>query len=120
MFRKCRPQPSVPATVRIIDDLVSLAGNNIALLHQGEAIRSSFGVSIFNLLYKPSHTHFEKFIQVAGRDGEKFQALGKRILRIVRFYGPATVESQPGGFRVDVLGRIAEREASHDSTERSI
>ncbi len=101
--------------ILVVDELVSLAGNHIALLDQGEAVRPGFGVSVFDLLHQSGHAHFEEFIQVAGGDGKKFQALEQRVLLILRFFEDAAIEGQPGGFPVDVIGRIVEREACHIS-----
>ena len=106
ILRKRGAQLVVPTAILVIHKLVRLAGDHIALFHQGQTIRPRFGVAIFNLLHQSSHAHFEELIQVAGRDGKKFQPLEQRVGFILRFFEHAAVESQPGGFPVDVVGRI--------------
>ena len=70
-----RTQIFVPALVLVVDELVSLSRNNVALLDQGEAVRPGFGVAVFDLLYQSGHADLEEFIEVAGGDGKKFQTL---------------------------------------------
>ena len=115
MLGKRRPQLVVPAAILVVHKLVGLAGDHIALLHQRQTIGSRFGVAIFNLLHQAGHAHFEELIQVAGRDGKKFQPLEQRVASILRFFEDAAVERQPGGFPVDVVGRIVQCKASHGS-----
>ena len=115
-----RPQLIVPAAILVIHKLMSFAGNDVPLFDQGQAVWSGFGVSVFNLLHQSGHAHFEKFVQIAGRDGKKFQTLQQRIFLILRLFEDTAVEGQPGGFPVDVVGRVVEREASHDSRKRTI
>ena len=72
---------------------------SVALFHQGQAVRPGFGVAVFNLLHQPGHPHFEKFIEIAGADGEKFQPLEQRIAFILRLFQHAPVELQPRKLR---------------------
>ncbi len=118
VVRKRRPQLFVPAAVLVVHELVGLAGDHVALLDQGETVRSGFGVPIFDLLHQSGHAHFKKFIQIAGGDGKKFQPLEQRILLVLRFFEDTAVEGQPGGFPIDVISRIVQREASHIQQRR--
>ena len=47
-----------------------------------------------------------------------FSRSSSGLLLILRFFEDAAVEGQPGGFPVDVVGRIVQREASHKPMER--
>ena len=47
---------------------MSVAGDNVALFHQREAVGSGLGVSIFNLLDQSGYAYFEKFVEIAGGD----------------------------------------------------
>src|ERR1700730_18039052 len=86
MFSKRGPELVIPAAILVIHELVRLAGKDIALLDEGKAIRSCFGVSIFNLLYQSSHAYLKKLIQIAGRDRKKLQPLEERVRFILRLF----------------------------------
>ena len=111
MGGECRTQVFIPALVLVVYEGVSLAGNHIALLDQGEAIGARFRVTIFDLLYQPGHANFEKLVEIAGRDGKKLQPLKQRVFVVLSFFEDAAIEGKPGGFSIDVIGRIIEREA---------
>ncbi len=89
-----RPQFFVPALVLVVYERVGFAGNDLALLDQGEPVWSGL-----------------KLIQVAGRDGKKFQPLQQRVFLVLRFFKDAAIKREPGGFSIDVVGRVIEREA---------
>jgi hypothetical protein len=117
MTGKLGAQLVVPAVVLVVYKLVGIAGDDVALFHQRKTVGSGLGVSIFDLLDQSGHAYFEKFIQIAGGYGKEFQAFEQRILLVLRFFEDTPVEGQPGSFPVDVIGRIVEREASHDLAE---
>ena len=54
-----------------------------------------------DLLDQARDTHHEKFVQIAGRDGQEPQALKQRMGRIAGFFQHPAVEFQPGKFAID-------------------
>src|SRR5437868_5444061 len=95
LLRKLRAELLIPALILLSYELVNFVGNRIAFLNQGESIRASFGVAIFNLLLEASYSHFEKLVQIAGADREKLQALEQRIALVLRLFKHTAVELQP-------------------------
>src|SRR6185437_3150983 len=75
LFGEGREQFAVPALVLLFDKFVRLAGDQLALLLGSKSIRASINKSFFNSLQQASHADFKKFVQVAGRNGEKFDTL---------------------------------------------
>ncbi len=45
--------------------------------------------------------HHEKFVEVAGGDGEEAQAFQQRMVRVLGFFENAPVEMQPGELAID-------------------
>ena len=104
----------VPAKVLILHELMGFAGKLVALLEQREAIGPGLAVAILDLLHQPRDSHFEKFVQVAGADGQKLQAFEQRNAFVLRFFQDTAVEGQPGNLAVDVVVRVVERKAGHN------
>ena len=57
-------------------------------------------MAVFNLLQQASHANLEKFIEVAGGNGQKFHPLQKRIAGVFRFFQYAPIEFQPRFFAI--------------------
>ena len=51
---------------------------------------------MFGLLHETRQTYFDKFVKIAGGDGEKFYAFKERIIRVASFFEDAFVKLQPG------------------------
>jgi hypothetical protein len=82
----------VPAPILVVHKCVSQLGDHIALFDQSETVRSGLGVAIFDLLHKSGYADFKKFVHVAGRNREKFQALQQRILLVLSFFENTAIE----------------------------
>src|SRR5580658_347370 len=93
---------------------MGLARNDVALLQKRESIRPRFCIPVFDLLHQAGYAHFEKFVEIAGTNGEEFKSLQYRITLVLRFFEHTPVESQPRGFAIDVISRIIERGANHN------
>src|SRR5207248_5478134 len=108
-----RAQLLIPAAVLIVNKLVGLARDQVALFDEGEAIGTRFGITIFDLLDKAGDSNLKKFVLVTGGDGKKLQALEQRVAFILGLLQHTTIEGQPGCFAIKVVSRIVERGASH-------
>ncbi len=54
--------------------------------------------------HQAGHPHHVEFIEVGSGDGQKAQALEKRMAAVLRFFDDAAIEGQPGQFAVDETG----------------
>jgi hypothetical protein len=88
---------------------MSSAGKDVSFFDEGEAI----GSGVVNLLDHGGNADFEELVEVAGRDGEKLEALEKRVAAVLGLFEHAAVELQPGRVAVEVILRIIERRACH-------
>ncbi len=57
-----RAQLLIPAAVLIVNKLVGLARDQVALFDEGEAIGTGFGITIFDLLDKAGDSNLKKFV----------------------------------------------------------
>jgi hypothetical protein len=113
MFRQPWPQVAVPAVVLIVDEVVRLPIDLVPLLHQSQAIGGAFVVPVFDLLHQGGDAHLEEFVQIAGRDRQKLQALQKWVVCIGSLLENAPVEGEPGKFTIDKVGRAVENRTGH-------
>ena len=60
------------------------------------------------LLQQARDSHFDKFVQIAGGDGEELDSLQQRVAFVQRFFEHPAVESQPGLVAIEVVARIAQ------------
>src|SRR5581483_8877517 len=109
-----RAQFVVPAAILLLDKFVGSGRNPLTFFQAGQAIRPRLGISVLDLLDQAGHADFEELIQVAGGDGEEFQAFQQRIVRVLRLFQYPVVEGEPGRFPVQVIRRIFELHASHE------
>src|SRR5438270_5171071 len=98
------PQIFVPAAVLPFYKVVGLGGKQLAFLEQGHAVRSSLGVAVLDLLDQSGHSHFEKFVKVAGGNGEELQTFQQRVGGVIRLFENTLVEGEPGGLAIEVVG----------------
>ena len=105
MLCQFRTEMGIPAVVLLVDEVVCLLINAVALFGERQAVGRSFVESVFNLLDQTCNPYLEKFVEVAGRNGKKLQSLEERIVRIPCLVEDAPVEGKPGQFAVDVIRR---------------
>ncbi len=91
MLVELRTQLVVPAAILVVDKLVSLAGDQVALFDQREAVGAGLGVAIFNLLHQAGYADFEKFVEIAGGDRKKLQPFQQWIA-----FRPALLRARAG------------------------
>ena len=58
--------------------------------------------SVFELLKVAGDANLDKFIEIAGCDGEEFSSLKRRIGRVLRLLEHPSVEEQPAFFAIEV------------------
>ncbi len=68
---------------------------------------------MFYLLQKAGDPHFDEFVQIAGRDGEKLDSFQQRVAFVQRFFENPAVECQPGFVAIEVIARIVKAGAAH-------
>src|SRR5713226_4819309 len=83
------------------------------LLHHSEAVGSGGVVAVFELLQQSAYPNFKEFVQIAGRDGQKFHAFEQRIAEIPSFFEHAPIKFQPRFFAVEEGGAIAQSLPDH-------
>ena len=108
-----RPQSLVPAGILFFDELVRRFFDQFPLLHHSETVGSSGVVAVFELLQQAADPDLKEFVQVAGRDGQKFHAFEQRIAEVSSLFEHAPIEFQPRGFAVKKGGAIAQSLPNH-------
>ena len=103
----------IPALVLIINERVSKARQNLALLRQRQSIGAGFVVAVLDLLHHGGHANLEKLVQIVGGDGQELQPLQKRVAFILGFFEHTAVEREPGSISVEIVLWILQRNASH-------
>lgn len=76
------------------------------------AVGTGFEGAAFELALEAGDTNHKKLVEVGADDGEKFNALEKRILIILRFFENARLESEETDLAVEIEGGIVERGSS--------
>src|SRR5262249_54050600 len=103
----------VPAQILVAHDLVRAPRDHISSLEQCQPVWSCFGVATLNLLQQARHSYFKEFIEVAGRNREKFETLQKGILRCRSLFQHSPVKGQPRGLPIYEVSRVIERNTRH-------
>ena len=75
--------------------------SDIALFRESQAIGPGLVVAVFDLLHHGRPLALRKTRPVAGRDGQKLQALQKRIAFVLGLFQHAPVEREPGSVAVE-------------------
>jgi hypothetical protein len=70
-------------------------------------------MAVFELLQQAADSNFKKFIQIAGGDREKFDALEQRIADICGLFKHAPIKFQPGRFAIQKRGAAVRRLSTH-------
>jgi hypothetical protein len=71
---------------------------------------------VFHLLKQSRHPHFNKFVKVAGSDGEEFDSFEKRIRFIQGFFQHSAVEGEPGFVAIEMETRVVQASTRHGQT----
>jgi len=108
-----RPQALVPAGILLIHKFVGGAVNQLPLFHHRQSIGSGEVMPVFQLLQQTADPDLEKFIQIAGGDGQKFDPLKQGIAQVFGFFEHAPVKFQPGFFAVQKKGAAAGGHSCH-------
>ena len=66
-------------------------------LLEGAAVGVDFVVAVFNALEDAGDADFYEFVEVAGGDGEEFDAFEERIGGVFCLFEHAAIEFEPGG-----------------------
>jgi hypothetical protein len=70
-------------------------------------VSTSFGVRpsgpASTALQNSGNSHLDKFIEIAGRDRQKFEPLEKRIILVTSLFQHALVELQPGKMPIEKI-----------------
>ena len=80
---------------------MGLLAQNVALFIERKAIGTSLVVAVFNLLQYGGDADFKEFIEIAGRNGQKFQAFQQRIAFVARFLEHTAIEGEPRNISVE-------------------
>jgi hypothetical protein len=99
-----RNEVIIPAGVLLFDELVEMVAKTIEMLILGEAsLIEGLGEALvfFELLKDAGYADFYEFVEVAGGDGEEFDALEQRVRRVVGFFEDAAIELQPALVAID-------------------
>ena len=75
---------------------------------QGQAVRADFVIAILNLLHHGRHADLKKFVEIAGRDGQKLEPFELRIVLILCFLQHTPVKGKPGSIAIEVIRWIVE------------
>src|SRR4051794_30790529 len=110
----------IPAVVLLIDKLVGITRDDIALFQQCQIVGACLRISVFNLLNQTGHANFKELIQVAGCNGEKFQPFKEWIACVLRLFQYAPIEGQPRGFAIEVVRGIVKLNSNHDQEPDSL
>ncbi len=65
------------------------------------------------LLQKAGDSYLDKFVQIAGGDGEELDSFQQRIAFVQGFFEHTTVKRQPGLVAIEVVARIAKAGTGH-------
>ena len=95
-----------PAVVLIFDEFVDGRRELARALRAGPGRRVPLRLALLRLLQQAGHADFHEFVQIAGGDGQKFDALEKRIAGVEGLFEDAAVELQPGKMPVEKQVRI--------------
>src|ERR1700722_4551309 len=68
---------------------------------------------MLNTLKKTGNANLDEFIEVVGSDGQKLDALQKRIAKIARFFENPAIKFQPLNVAVQVVTRVVEIDTFH-------
>src|SRR6266567_5679973 len=79
LLRQLRPQLLIPTGVLFFDELVRQAVEQLPLLDHRQAVGRGGVIAVFQLLQEAADANFKKFIEIAGRDRQKFNPFQERI-----------------------------------------
>ncbi len=95
------------------DEGVEFGGEAAELVFGAEAVGASLAVAVLDLLKESGEADFDKFVEVAGGNGEEFDALEQRIGFVLSFFKNAAIEGEPRLVPVEIVARIVECNAGH-------
>jgi hypothetical protein len=110
---KCWQQFLIPALILIGNEGVDFLGQTLKLLGRRESVRTCQWIPVFHLLEQPRYPHFNKFIEIAGRDREEFDSFEQRIAFVLCLFQNTPVESQPGFVAIKIISGIIQADAGH-------
>src|SRR5579862_2176100 len=92
---------------------MQLSRQTIELFLRRKSIRTGQRISMLYLLQKTGDPDFDKFVQIAGCDRQKFDSLEQRVAFVQRLFENPAVELQPGLVAIEVIARIAKAGPGH-------
>ena len=92
---------------------MEFGGEAAELVFGAEAVGTRLAVAVLDLLQESGKADFDKFVEVAGGDGEEFNALKQRIGFVLGLFKDAAIEGEPRLVTVEIVARIVERNARH-------
>ncbi len=106
MFFQFRQQNVVEDRVLTVDVTVHQFADARQRLMRLQTIGAGLFAGERDLLLEASHANFEKFVEVAGEDQQKFQPLKQRVGLIQRLFQHADVELQLRELAMDVQAAV--------------
>ena len=86
----------IPAAVLVGDEALGLVLHGVERFAEGGAVGRRFVVAVFNALQDAGDANLEELVEIAGGDGEEFDALEQRVGGVLGFFQHTAVEAQPG------------------------
>ena len=74
-FIRARTQIFCPATVLVAHETVHVLDHDIQGLLGSKAIETRLAIAVFNPLHDAGDANFDKFVQIAGSNGQKLHPL---------------------------------------------
>src|SRR5438270_12488846 len=81
------------------------------LLFGSQTVGADVARAILNLLEKAGDAHLHEFVEIIGGDGEKLDALEKRVADVASFLEHAAIELQPLNVAIEIMTRVVESRA---------
>src|SRR5580700_3588961 len=83
----------------------------LQLLIGRESVRTGQLITVFRLLQQSGYAHFNEFVEIAGRDGQKLDSLEQRIAFVLSLLEHAPIEGQPGFMAIEIVAGIIQADS---------
>src|SRR5579871_511339 len=103
----------IPAVILVVDKIMRQFVKRISFFREGQTIRTSFVIAVFDLLHHGGDAHLEELVEITRRDGKELQALEQRVAFVRSLFEHAPVEREPRRIAVQKIVGIIERNTSH-------
>jgi hypothetical protein len=86
----------VPAAILVGDEALGIVLEDVEGLAEGSAVGRGFVIAVFNALEDAGDADLEELVEIAGGDGEEFDAFEQGIGGVLGFFEHAPVKAEPG------------------------